>query len=191
MAELAQQVLGRGIELVSFSVCEVLCILVCGCSIRARDLFPARRVCGGEIALADRSQVGVQLCNMRSLCQLAALRGAQEGNVAYDAIRLLEELVQVLFPEDMRLYRLGVVRSERLVQYGCYVHGCVLQLAGRDAGLSDECGRVSTSLNNTARPVMSWPPHHLLHHPRLFGIGSIPDRPQAFWTLAVDRVATW
>jgi hypothetical protein len=44
------------------------------------------------------------------------------GNVAYNAIRFLQKLVQVLQAEDMGLYRTRVVCGQYLAKDGCQVH---------------------------------------------------------------------
>lgn len=57
------------------------------------------------------------------------------GNVAYNAVRLLEEFIQVLFAKDIRLNLRRVARSQTLVEDGCQIHTDVLQLAGAGVGL--------------------------------------------------------
>lgn len=58
--------------------------------------------------------------------QLAGLIRFKVGNVAYNAVGLLEKLVQILFTEDIGLKRPRVMRGEHLVENGRQIHGGVL-----------------------------------------------------------------
>lgn len=91
----------------------------------------------GEIALPYRLQVIVELRNMRSLLQLAVNAQSFWRNVSYNAVRLLQELVQILDLKHIGLDWLRIVLDQHLVKEGRNVHYCVQDGSGL-GGSNDE-----------------------------------------------------
>jgi hypothetical protein len=60
--------------------------------------------------------------------------------VAYNAVCLFYELVQILEAGFIGFGRLSIVRGQRLIEKGCYIHGVVLQLQVL-ASVEDDDGR--------------------------------------------------
>lgn len=67
---------------------------------------------------------------MRSLLQLAMTSPSFWRNVSYNAVRLLQELVQILDTKHVGLDWLSIVLNQHLVKDGRNVHYCVEDRAG-------------------------------------------------------------
>jgi hypothetical protein len=64
----------------------------------------------------------VEFYNVRSLLLLARVSGAMR-NVAYNAVCLFNKFVQILQAEFECSKRRRIMSSQRLIEYGCDVHG--------------------------------------------------------------------
>lgn len=143
MVQLSQRLLCLGIDLIALRIGQVLRVFVCGRGgiVDARKLLPSRRGRSGEIALSYGLQVCVKLCYVCSLVVWSASPlKLQMSNVAYNAVCLLQKLVQILHAEDIRLDRLRIVLRQHLVEDWSDVHGVVLRL--RSCGQDDDAPAV-------------------------------------------------
>lgn len=84
---------------------------------------------------------------MYPLSQLAGRSGAQAGNVAYNAVGLLDELVQILYSKDRSFDSDGAVGRQHLIEDGGQVHG------GGDVRIGCDASRLRLADNSAGITV--------------------------------------